>query len=51
MGWPSTLGLGRGLKTHHKKNQHITECYTGPQAQDRDQWWAPVNTIMNLPVL
>jgi len=36
------LQLGEGLITHHE-NQLITVCYAGPQ-----NWWALVNTVMNL---
>jgi hypothetical protein len=28
MGWSSSLGLGKGLKDPHHKNQLVTKCYT-----------------------
>jgi hypothetical protein len=30
-GWPSSLGLGRGLTTPPRKKKHVTKCYKGPR--------------------
>jgi hypothetical protein len=37
--------LGEGLTTQRKKKKLVAKCYTGPW-----NWWALVNTVMNLRV-
>jgi hypothetical protein len=55
---PSAWGLGEGLTTtpHREEEQLVTKCYSGPRiwtdslVQNRDQWRALVNTVMNLQI-
>jgi len=54
MGCPAAWELGEELTTHRKK-QLVTKCYTEPRTwmhlvQDREQWRALVNTVMDLRV-
>jgi hypothetical protein len=53
--WSSSLGIGRGAETAHRKTYLVTKCShrkprsrTDLLAQDRDRWQVLVNALMNL---
>jgi hypothetical protein len=49
MGWSSSLGLDKQLTTLYSRNKECDEMYAG--LQNRDQWHAFVNTVMNIVYL